>query len=662
MGHMQEFSIRQIAIRDPYWSPRLETNAARAIWHQWDQLEASGCIDNFRIAAGEKAGWREGWFFADSDAYKWLDAAARVYIHHPDSKLAGRMEEFLGLVARAQTADGYLFTYNQIHFPGVRWVNLQIEHELYCHGHLIEACLSHHEAAGSAESLRVAEAAADLLVREFLGKGPEWTTGHEEIEIALLRLFRLTGEESYLNLARQFLERRGRTPFFALSFLRQYLGSQKRGSIIQRRRRDYLAAHPGYAPFRLPPPNQAKEPAGTKVRWLAGALTGGYFQQHAPIRKQTVPMGHAVRFGYLQTAAAMLDRLAPEAGLLSALERSWERMVSRRMYVTGGLGSLPGMEGFGRDYELDPEFAYAETCAALAGIFWNWEMALATSEAKYSDLLEWQLYNAASVGMGLDRTSYLYNNPLACRGGVTRRPWFGVPCCPSNLSRTWADLAKYVFSTDRKGFWIHQYIGCEGPVEAKGPLGVKIESGLPFDGTAAIRLIPETPVEFPLHIRLPSWSKETAVAVNGEPWEAPPSTAAFAPTAQGYDPRPARFLALNRLWSPGDVVSVRFDMGIALRRAHPRVKGHRGKAAVTRGPLVYCLESVDNPGIDLFDCQADPSSLRAEPAPELLGGIHVLRGTTGDGRPLCFIPYALWGNRGESQMNVWVGAGAAGSA
>jgi DUF1680 family protein len=648
---LEELSSRQVSILDPFWSPRLETNARRAIFHQWEQLEASGCIDNFRIAAGEKDGFREGWFFADSDAHKWLDAAARIYHAHPDPELAARMDAFLALLARAQTPDGYLFTYNQIHFPGTRWVNLQIEHELYCHGHLIEACVSHQAATGRDEALALARRAADLLVRDFMDKGPEYTPGHEEIEIALLRLYRATRYEPYLDLARHFLEQRGRTPRFALSIFRQNASVGARGKFVRRQHQAYLAEHSNHTVSHFPDYNTAPAPWNASLRWTLSALSGKYFQQHAPLREQTIPVGHSVRFGYLETAAAMLQRLRPESGLLQTLERTWDHMVTRRMYVTGGLGSLPALEGFGNDDELDPKCAYAETCAALASMFWNWEMALATGEAKYSDLFEWQLYNAAAVGMGLDGKSYLYNNPLASRGGITRRAWYGIPCCPSNLSRTWADLGKYIYSTDEKGVWVHQFIGSR---ETVGPLEISLDSGLPFAGRATLRLDPKTRGAIALHLRLPAWSAATRVTVNGEPVEVPPTPALPDPAVGGYDPRPARFLSIRRDWAAGDTVALEFDMKIALRFAGPGVKGHKGKVAVTRGPLVYCLESVDNPGVDLFTCRLDPASLRVDSATDLLGGIQVLRGVTVDGRPLTFIPYALWANRGSSQMNVWI--------
>jgi len=375
---MRELSTRQVRIHDSFWSPRLEVNAKQAIFHQWKQLEATRCIDNFRIVAGEMDGFREGWFFADSDAYKWLDAASRIYALHPDSELASVMDSLITLLARAQMDDGYIFTYNQIHFPNQRWVNLQIEHEMYCHGHLIEAGVSHYEATGRKDLLNLCIKAADLLVRDFLNTSNDKTCGHEEIELALIRLYRVTGKEDYLELARQFVERRGRTPLYGIQWLLQRNNFLKRKARVNQLRQDYIAKHPEYASFRLSGDNYAKMPRFSKLRHRINALRGLYAQQHTPIRKQTVPVGHSVRFGYLETAVAMLCREKPDESLLSAMEQAWGRMVTRRMYITGGLGAVPGLEGFGADYELDPEYAYAETCASLASLFWNWEMALLT--------------------------------------------------------------------------------------------------------------------------------------------------------------------------------------------------------------------------------------------------------------------------------------------
>ena len=639
---MQELAARQIEITDSFWSPRLAVNAEKAIFHQWEQLEATRCIDNFRIAAGEKEGFREGYFFADSDAYKWLDAAARIYAVHPDPKLASLMDSLIALLARAQMPDGYLFTYNQIHFPGQRWVNLQIEHELYCHGHLIEAGVSHFEATGRSGLLDICSKAADLLVRDFLNASNDKTCGHEEIEIAVIRLYRVTGRQDYLELARQFVERRGRIPFFPLHLLRQFNSYKKREAFVQEQRQAYIAEHPEHASFRLPGGNLAPKPRFSRQRWYVNAMSGLYAQQHVPIRKQTAPVGHSVRFGYLETAIAMILRERPDEALLSTLERAWERMVTRRMYITGGLGAVPGLEGFGRDYELDPQYAYAETCASIASLLWNWEMALLTKDARYSDLFEWQLYNATNVGMGQTGTTYLYNNPLEVHGGVTRKGWYIVPCCPSNLSRTFADLGKYIYSFGPNNLWIHQFISSETTVDVGVPVKVTMESDLQWNGKVRIHIKPETQREFNVHLRKPSW--DTASLEQGT-------------AASGYDPRDAAYRTNSRVWSAeGEILEFNFDMSIKLRRAHPKVKRHSGQVAITRGPLVYCLESLDNPGLDIFFARLDPSSLRDEFLPDLLGGCVVIHAKTTDNQPLRFIPYFLWANRGLSQMTVWIHA------
>src|SRR6266498_3735181 len=520
---MEELSARQVKITESFWSPRLAVNAQRAIFHQWEQLEATRCIDNFRIAAGEKDGFREGFYFADSDAYKWLDTASRILALHTDPKLASLIDTFIALLARAQMPDGYIFTYNQIHFPNQRWVNLQVEHELYCHGHLIEAGVSHYDATGRRDLLDICIKAADLLVRDFLSATNDKTCGHEEIEIALIRLYRVTGTAAYLELARQFVERRGRIPFFPLHLLRQFRSYNKRAEYVQNLRKEYIAGHPEHQSFHLTGNNYAKKPRFSRARWYLNALWGFYAQQHAPIRKQTAPVGHSVRFGYLETAIAMLLREEPDEILLSTLEQAWERMVTRRMYITGGLGAVPGLEGFGSDYELDPEYAYAETCASIASLLWNWEMALLTKNARYSDLFEWQLYNVTTVGIGQNGDTYLYNNPLAVHGGVTRKEWYVVPCCPSNLSRSFADLGKYVYSFEEDNLWIHQYISSEATVDIGAPVKIRIKSEFPWNGKVQIYIKPDEKKEFKIHLRKPSWNKNSEQVM----------------TASGYDPHQA---------------------------------------------------------------------------------------------------------------------------
>ena len=656
---MNELPTTQVNIHDPFWDPRLLTNATVSIFHQWRQLELSGCIDNFRLAAGEKVGFREGWFFADSDAFKWLDAAARIYACWPSNALEDRMNEFIGLITRAQMSDGYLFTYNQIHFPGERWENLMIEHELYCHGHLIEAGVSHFGATGENRALEVAGKAADLLVNVFLHAGPDKTSGHEEVEIALLRLYQATKQNQYLELANVFLERRGRARPFAPNIIRQQLRVAQRDKSVQKQRKLYYSAHPEQTPHILHPNNYAKVPRGAKLRWALSALSGKYFQQHAPIRKQIIPVGHSVRFAYLETAIAMLMRHNGDLSLLPTLEKAWQHMVTRRMYITGGIGSLPELEGFGRDYELDPETAYAETCATLGSLYWNWEMALNTGKACYSDLFEWQLYNAAAVGMGLNGDSYLYNNPLLCRSYVARRPWFKVPCCPSNLSRTWAALGKYIYSFDRENLWIHQYIGNHTILDRRWKM--ELSSSMPWDGKVSFSFRSESPADVCVHIRTPSWTTKASFLINDKPFSLPDpvfnvnqSSELGYQSSIGYDPSMARFIPVRRTWMRGDVLSIDFEMPIIVRYPSIKLRNLKSKVVLTRGPIVYCLESVDNPGIDIFRSRIDPSSIQAEFAPTLLNGTEILHGRTTEGMNFTAIPYFLWANRGESQMTVWI--------
>jgi DUF1680 family protein len=651
---MRELPANKVNIQDGIWGPRLEMNAQIAIYHQWEQLESTGCIENFRLVADEVDGVREGFFFADSDAFKWLDAAARIYASYPSAELKTLLDDFIDLIDRTQTDDGYIYTYNQFFFPDVRWSNLQIEHELYCHGHLIEAAVSHFEATGERSFLNIAIKSADLLVRDFTDAGPVSTPGHQEVEIALIRLYHRTQKERYLDLAEQFIEQRGRINPFVTHILQNNKKFEERRKLVEQNIATYKASHPKRSSeFQLSGDNVFLKPPWGKQRWFINMATGKYFQQHKPVRNQTVPVGHSVRFAYLETAIAMLYRERGDITLRYTLEKAWDHMVTRRMYVTGGIGSLPNIEGFGRDYELDPKYSYSETCAALGIIFWNWEMTLITGEAQYADLSEWQLYNAVSVGIGQDGTSYLYNNPLACQGGVTRQAWFKCPCCPSNVSRTWADLGRYIYSFGEDDVWVHQYISNERKGD-KG-LGIKLESQLPWGGKVTITLAPESPTKVKLYLRVPSWSDGLTVRVNDEPISIPnPPSPGQRQTASGYDPLLSWYLPLERSWSKGDVVEIEFEVNINIRATHPKVRATRGQVAISRGPLVYCLESIDNPESDISNVELDPASLYAEFREDYFDGISVIRGQAADGKPLTFIPYYLWANRGESHMTVYV--------
>jgi DUF1680 family protein len=637
-------------ITQGFWRDRQMLNASTTIFHQWEQLEASGCINNFRLAAGQMDTFREGYFFADSDAYKWLDAASRILGSDPSPRLKILVDDFIILLEAVQQPDGYLYTYNQIHFPGQRWVNLQIEHELYCLGHLIEAGIAHQTSTGEDRLLKLVRRAADLLVRELSSASPEYTDGHEEIELALIRLYRHTGEISYLKLGRHFLENRGRIRFFQLHILRQNKQYQKRANEVAEQRKMYLQTHPQHAAFKLPAGNPSKKLPYAELRQRISQLSGKYFQQHALLRKQTQPVGHSVRFTYLETAAAMLARERGDIALRHTLEEAWERMVTRRMYVTGGLGGLPFIEGFGRDYELHPEYAYAETCAALGSLFWNHEMTLLTGDPRYADLFEWQLYNAVSVGIGSDGKSYFYNNPLTSRDGLQRASWYHVPCCPSNLSRTWAWLDRYLYNERDNEIYVHQYIFSEF---TNGEVEFQLTSQFPYQGEVQLSIIHAQSKLLSFHLRIPSWAGVVAFSLNGQPCE-PDETIkskALHSPATGYDPSTARWVEFKRTWSAGDKLMITFEMPIHILRQDRRIPACGGMVAVTRGPIIYCLESLDNPGIDIFHVTLEVNSLHTISGN---GDEVLLEGRTLDGKVLKFIPYMQWGNHEPSVMTVFV--------
>jgi DUF1680 family protein len=651
---MREPTNHEVTITGGFWGEKQKLNANHAIFYQWQKLEDTRCIDNFRIAAGLKSGFREGFFFSDSDAYKWLDAASRIMIHFKNPELIKLVDDFIELLAKAQRPDGYLFTYNQIHFPGQQWVDLQVEHEFYCMGHLIEAAVSHFEATSETQLLSVAEKAADLLVREFLDSIPDYTDGHEEIEIALIKLWKVTDRIEYLALAKALLERRGTIRFFPMKMLKQVLDSGRRMTSVAKKRQDWQREHPDQIPFKLPERNKNIIPFWAGPRFALSALSGKYNQQHKPVADQNKAEGHAVRFCYLKTAETMLAQIPGQENRIKPLREIWTQMVTRRMYVTGGIGSLPLSEGFGRDFELDPEVAYAETCAALGSMFWSHEMTNLTGEAPFEDLFEWQLYNAASVGIARDGCSYFYNNPLISHGKISRAEWYDVPCCPSNLSRVWASLGKYGCSFDHAEIRINQYFSYDTLIDAEHQITLKMDSELPWGNKVKLRLMMKNPASFNFVMRLPAWADGCKVLLNGE--EVMANLSASLPgaaAANGLDLSSARWMRLSRQFQPEDTIELIFDMPIRLIKQDQRLPKCGGKFAITRGPIVYCLESVDN-SADIINVKIKPESLQTAFEPGVLDGTWLICGEDASGEALVFIPYMLWANRGKSRMTVFV--------
>jgi DUF1680 family protein len=664
---MKEFRIPDIAIDDPFWNKRLKMNAEQAIFFQWQMLEDTGTINNFRIAAKQKEGFRYGFFYSDSDATKWLDAANRILISTPNNKLKDIVDEFIRILSKAQCEDGYLFTYNQLLFPKVRWKNIQVEHELYCHGHLIEGAPYHLIATGDSSLVDIAKKAAKLIDSEFNGvqsNKKRIAPGHQEIEIALIKLYRCTGDMKYLDLAEHFLMQRGHLSFFGFRFFKQMLSTVFRMRKVEHLKKKYLKEHPQEQPIRLPDHVKMDMPRAILLRSLYGFLSGKYNQQHKPVLKQTVPEGHAVRFAYQQTALSMLCRERPDPKLLSVLKMSWDHMVQKRMYVSGGIGSIPLVEGFGYDYELDPKYAYCETCAAIGSLLWNWEMILLTQESKYADLFEWQLYNAASVGISNKGDSYLYRNPLASEGKLKREKWFATPCCPSNISRLWASLGQFIFSFTDEAVYIHQYISSKiKNSDNNAPLVVELSSEFPYSGKVGILITEVSEANKKLMIRIPSWTDSYTIHINGEQYttevdKSQSSGSLSIESASGYNPYHSYYLPIHPArpegWRKGDLIKIEFGMPVRILKPHKKVKAVKNMVAISRGPLLYCIEEVDNPDITLGKIRIDVNTIKV--AEKANNGVEAicLDCLTQEGKPLTLIPYYLWGNRSPGRMSVYL--------
>ncbi|HET6438866.1 MAG TPA: beta-L-arabinofuranosidase domain-containing protein [Anaeromyxobacter sp.] len=606
--------VSAVRLEGGLWGARRETDLPESLFQQWEQLEITGRLDNFRRVAGKSDNPYQGRVFNDSDLYKWLEAASWWLVRRSNPRLEGLVEEGILLAEGAQQPDGYLDTYYSLERGGERWTNLRDNHELYCAGHLFQAAVAHHRATGSERLLRVATRLADMICTEF---GPPGTgrrqgiDGHQEVEMALIELFRETGQRRYLDTARYFLEARG-----------------------------------------------------------YGLLEGGwfnrtYFQDHAPFRALEKLAGHAVRALYYACGVTDLFLETGDRTLLGTLERLFTRMEQRQLYVTGGVGARHDGESFGADYELPNGQAYTETCAAIALAMWCHRMLAATGEARYADLLEWTLHNGVLPAWSLDARAYLYVNPLEDDGGHRRRPWYHCACCPPNLARTVASFPGLLYSTRGDELFVHLYAPGEATLELGGrTLLVRQRTRYPWDGRIELELDGEG--EFSLNLRVPAWvGQGAALLLNGE--------AAVAPL------RPGTYVALRRYFSRGDQIELSLPMPVRLLEAHPYVAEDVGCVALTRGPILYCAEGVDHPGLDLRDLRVDPARPpQAAPEPGLPGGMVALHGPAtlaglseawheqiylpvGTAPPaaprpagLRAVPYLAWGNRAPGPMRVWL--------
>ncbi len=649
-----EIPFEQVGIKDSFWSEKLKVNSEEAIFHQWKKLEESKTIENFRIIQGEKDAFREGYFYTDSDAHKWVDAAAAILMSRKDDDLLKILSNYLDLLISVQEKDGYIFTYNQFHFPGERWINHQIEHELYTLGHLIEAAIISYKATNKESYLDLGKRAADLLVKVFSNASSKQTPGHPEVEIALIKLYRFTEEKKYLMLAEKLLEKRGRFILFGLRIFKENTSQKKRAKEVSRQKEIFLDKKETKQETLMG--DLSKDgPRGLGIRFILSALSGKYFQQNKPIRKLNKPIGHSVRWGYLVTAATMLYQERGNTKLLKSLQKAWDHMVKKRMYITGGIGSLPLLESFGRNYELNNKYAYNETCAAIGSVFWNWEMLLSTGDAKYADLLEWQLYNAVLVGMSADGKSYFYRNPLEVDKTFERKEWYKTACCPSNISRTLARLSKYIYSFNECNLWIHQFVGSKVKVPLDGikesEIKVDMQSNLPWDGRVTINLECKENLDFYLNIRVPSWTDKPEIHINGKKLNKLKLNLKEIKTASGIIPYESYYISLKEDWNSHNIIKINFPMPINIHNSHKKVRNNRNRVAFSRGPLVYCFESLDNPDLDILKEQIN---MKRKAVAYTSEGLTKLKLLNKENEELIARPYFSWGNKGKSSLLVWI--------
>jgi len=644
-----------------WWEELAAVHREVALAHQHDRLSYHGALEAFEAAAGRTdvpptVGFPT--FISDSDVHKWLDAVARSLPAGIPEEVVARFDAVVELITAAQAEDGYLNTWVQTMFGAGRFAHLLTEHELYTVGHLVEAGVSLVETTGDHRLLDVALRAVEAVRRAVATWDPGRQDGHAELELALLRLARSTGDEAARRLGLDLLARRGTARRLRRQALADHLGTGRRllhqRMLVRRRRR----TDPAWRPRPRAAGHEVAVTPSIGLRAVRSFASGRHWQNDRPVRRLTEPSGHSVAFHYLQTAMAMAAADTGYEDLRAVGEAAWEQEVAGHLYVTGGAGAYPALEGFAEPFDLDPERAYCETCAGISGVLWNRALAELTGDARYEDLAEWQLLNAVAVGMSVDGTRYGYDNPLQVRTAAHRAGWYPVPCCPSNLSRTWASLAAWGTSLTDGELRIGQYVARDAEV---GGVRVWVEGELPWSGRLHLRLDGEGLPER-VALRVPSWSEQLVVRSAGRVVELTVDPARPSPhTASGLGPHRARWarLALDGLAGPGDGVEleVEVDVPIRLLRQDDRVPRVGGRHVVTRGPLVYCLEGVDHPGRDvddLFSVGVDPATLRTEPADDLPFGALALVGSDRRGGPLRFVPYFLWGNRAPGPMTVFV--------
>ena len=674
-------SLRKVQVTDEFWKNEMELVRKEVIPYQWEALndripdaDPSFSMRNFKVAGRINAKRREegeayrpvkwplefqplpedmdhleerfyGCLFQDSDFSKWIEAVGYSLTQHPDPELEATADEAIDIVCAAQLENGYLDTYYIISDQDQIFTNLKDNHELYCFGHLTEGAVAYYQATGKDKLLKAAERYADYISSCF---GPEegkkkGYPGHEIAEMALVRLYEQTGEKKYLELSRFFVDQRGTRPYY----------------------------------FDLEQPDRVKKGHEEEQRYA-------YNQAHLPVRQQEEAVGHAVRAVYLYSGMADVARLTGDESLFAACERLWENMTRKKMYITGGIGATHIGEAFSFNYDLPNDTAYAETCASIGLVFFARRMLQIKADSRYADVMERALYNGVLSGMALDGKSFFYVNPLeslpeACHKDErkfhvkpVRQKWFGCACCPPNIARLVSSIASYAYTQSADTLYVHLYMGSVLECEFGGKKAdIRITSGFPWNGKVSVELKLEEKAEFTLALRIPGWCE--GYTVNGKPGavEASSATEADGTVKDGY-------LYLHRTWRDGDRLELDFPMTVRIMEADSRVREDIGRAAVTRGPVVYCMEEADN-GKDLYLCALPEETVAVEEKSDILGvpvvkvivdGLrreqepeeeqmqselyHVRHRAKYEAAKLTFVPYFAWANRGEGEMQVFV--------
>ncbi|MDW8021389.1 MAG: glycoside hydrolase family 127 protein [Nitrososphaerota archaeon] len=614
---LRPVSITDVEINGGFWRKKLDIVFQNTLIAIYRKLEETDRINRFKWAAKglPKQSDKTIFPFDDTDVYKWIEACAYKLAQTPDEDLEKLVRDIIPEIASAQEPDGYLFT--ELHGKReLRWKNLAFNHELYTAGHLIQAAIAWHRATRDLSLLNIASKFADLIVDTFKPGGIRGSCGHPNIEMALVELYRETGKKDYLDCALHLVEERGRS----------LIKTDENGEWL-------------------------------KIYTLFGGAE--YFVDHVPFRELKEIAGHAVRALYLNCGVTDIYAETGDKELLETLNRLWNDVTSSKMYITGGIGSRYITESFGEPYELPNMRAYSETCAAIANFMWNWRMLMVTSNANFTDLMERTLYNGILAGISLDGTRFFYMNPLASRGQYARQEWFLCACCPPNIARLITSLPGYMYSVSKEGIWIHLYAMSKSTVKFNN-INIQItqRTDYPWDGKIDIIIEPDQEEKFTVFLFIPGWCDNPIVRVDGKRLKAVPKS----------------YLAINRVWRSPSKIEVRLPMQIERNLANPSLEENFGKVALSRGPLIYCFEEADNPGIDLWNTvmmEEGIKMLRLEQLDNVVAlqarGMELKDDFIGElylpldklklkikNVKLIAIPYYAWANRNKGSMRVWM--------